>query len=143
MINMILKKLRLSSNYTQEQVALTIGVSRQAVAKWENGTTTPDIYNCMALAKLYGVSIDSLVTDSDDTRYMEIPPKGKHVFGLVKVGERGQIVIPKKAREIFQINSGDYLIVLGDEAQGIALAKHDRLMNFVESIFQAEECKED
>jgi len=52
-------------------------------------------------------------------------------------------VIPKKAREIFQINSGDYLIVLGDEAQGIALAKHDRLMHFVESIFQAEECKED
>jgi len=56
MINMILKKLRLSSDYTQEQVALTIGVSRQAVAKWENGTTTPDIYNCMALAKLYGDS---------------------------------------------------------------------------------------
>ena len=47
-------------------------------------------------------------------------PKGKHIFGTVKVGERGQIVIPKEAREIFDINPGDTLLVLGDEEQGIA-----------------------
>ena len=45
-------------------------------------------------------------------------PKGKHIFGTVKVGERGQIVIPKEAREIFDINPGDTLLVLGDEEQG-------------------------
>lgn len=52
-------------------------------------------------------------------------PKGKHIFGTVKVGERGQIVIPKEARKIFDINSGDTLLVLGDEEQGIAIVKAD------------------
>ena len=52
-------------------------------------------------------------------------PKGKHIFGTVKVGERGQIIIPKEAREIFDINPGDSLLVLGDEEQGIAIVKAD------------------
>ena len=52
-------------------------------------------------------------------------PKGTHIFGTVKVGERGQIVIPKEAREIFDINPGDSLLVLGDEEQGIAIVKAD------------------
>ncbi|MDO4175070.1 MAG: AbrB/MazE/SpoVT family DNA-binding domain-containing protein [Eubacteriales bacterium] len=52
-------------------------------------------------------------------------PKGKHIFGTVKVGERGQIVIPKEAREIFGIKPGDTLLVLGDEEQGIAVVKAD------------------
>lgn len=44
--------------------------------------------------------------------------KGQHIFGTVKVGEKGQIVIPKEARRIFGIKPGDTLLVLGDEAQG-------------------------
>ena len=52
-------------------------------------------------------------------------PKGKHIFGTVKVGERGQIVIPKEAREMFDINPGDILLVLGDEEHGIAVVKAD------------------
>lgn len=51
---------------------------------------------------------------------------GKHIFGTVKVGERGQIVIPKEAREIFAISPGDTLMVLGDEKRGIALVKADK-----------------
>lgn len=47
-------------------------------------------------------------------------PKGKYAW-TVKVGEKGQIVIPKEAREIFGINPGDTLILLGDEEQGIAI----------------------
>ena len=50
-------------------------------------------------------------------------PKGKHIFGTTKINDRGQIVIPKKARELFGINSGDALVVLGDEAEGIAIIK--------------------
>ncbi|MDU5083475.1 AbrB/MazE/SpoVT family DNA-binding domain-containing protein [uncultured Tissierella sp.] len=50
-------------------------------------------------------------------------PKGKHIFGTVKVGERGQIVIPKEARDLFDIKPGDILLVLGDEEQGIAITK--------------------
>ena len=52
-------------------------------------------------------------------------PKGKHIFGTVRVGERGQIVIPKEARELFDICPGDTLLVLGDEEQGIAVVKAD------------------
>ncbi len=52
-------------------------------------------------------------------------PKGKYIFGTVKVGERGQIVIPKEARELFDINPGDTLLVMGDKEQGIAIAKAD------------------
>ena len=54
-------------------------------------------------------------------------PKGKHIFGLVKVGERGQIVIPKEAREIFHIQAGDQLMLVGDEESGLAIITSDRL----------------
>jgi AbrB family looped-hinge helix DNA binding protein len=52
-------------------------------------------------------------------------PKGKHLFGTVKVGEKGQIVIPRDARKIFDINPGDTLMVLGDEKKGIAILKNE------------------
>lgn len=55
-------------------------------------------------------------------------PKGKHIFGTVRVGEKGQIVIPKDARKIFDIQPGDSLVVLGDEASGIAIMKSDAFM---------------
>jgi len=64
-------------------------------------------------------------------------PKGKHIFGTVKVGEKGQIVIPKDARDIFDIHPGDSLVVLGDEATGLAIMKNDVFLSQVASaIFQ-------
>ncbi|MGN7381932.1 helix-turn-helix domain-containing protein [Paenibacillus sp. SAFN-117] len=143
MINMNLKKMRKIMRYTQEEVADKIGVSRQAVAKWESGETMPDIHNCKALAELYGVALDDLVNDTNDKQEIGIKPKGKHIFGLVKVGERGQIVIPKKAREVFSIAPGDRLLVLGDEAQGIAIVKNESFLQFAEDIFKAQEYEEE
>ncbi|MEL7564647.1 MAG: helix-turn-helix domain-containing protein [Dehalobacterium sp.] len=143
MISMNLKKLRKTRRYTQEEVADKIGVSRQAVAKWENGETVPDINNCLALAELYGVTLDNLINYSDDKEKIGIQPKGKHIFGLVKVGERGQIVIPKKAREIFSICPGDSLLILGDEAQGIAIIKNEGFLQFAQEIFNAQEYKKE
>ncbi len=143
MINSNLKLLRNKSKFTQEEVADKIGVSRQAVAKWENGVTVPDINHCLALAELYKVSLDDLVNYRDTQNGMGLHPKGKHVFGLVTVGDQGQIVLPKKAREIFHISPGDSLVVLGDEGQGIALAKQDRIMNFVDAVKNAEESTEE
>ena len=119
--------LRSVNGYSQEEVAEKIGVSRQAYAKWEKGETVPDVERCQKLAELYGVTIDSLVNYSDKIgKTMVMPgPKGKHIFGTTKMNDRGQVVIPKKARELFGINSGDALVVLGDEAEGIALMKTD------------------
>lgn len=57
----LLKENRLRCKMTQEFVAESIGVSRQAVSKWENGTSEPNTSNLMALAKLYGISAEELL----------------------------------------------------------------------------------
>lgn len=54
-----------------------------------------------------------------------------------KVTSKGQIVIPKEARDIFDIKEGDTLIMLGDRNRGIALAKYDDYIKFAEEIFKA------
>lgn len=64
------------------------------------------------------------------------PPHGKHAW-TAKVGEKGQIVIPKEAREIFDIQPGDTLIILGDESQGLAIVKQEMLVKFAEAILKA------
>ena len=58
---------------------------------------------------------------------------------MVKVGDKGQIVIPAKARKIFDINPGEDLIVMGDEAQGIAIIKEKELVNLLQAIRDAKE----
>lgn len=129
--------LRNVNHLSLEEVANAIGVSRQAVSKWESGDTIPDIINCDALSELYDVSLDDLLHyDSDQTAY-GIPPKGKHMFGTTTVGERGQVVIPKAAREMLDLNVGDMLVVLGDEnaeTRGIALVPGEAFMETAKAI---------
>ena len=115
-----LSSLRQASGLSQEKVAEAVGVTRQAVAKWELGETTPDVLHCDALAELYGVSLDDLLHYEQRPGNPPPPPRGKHVFGAVQLGERGQIVIPKRARELFGLNRGDTLVVLGDTNPGTA-----------------------
>lgn len=128
--------LRNLNGYSQEEVAEKIGISRQAYAKWEKGETIPDVERCQKLAELYDTTIDGILNHTckvGDTPLMPAP-KGKHFFGTVKVNERGQIVIPKKAREVFDIKKDDALVILGDEAEGIALIKADffeRRLNYI------------
>ena len=64
-------------------------------------------------------------------------PQGKYAW-TAKVGEKGQIVIPKEARDVFNIQPGDTLILLGDEAQGIAIVKQDMLVKFAEAILRTQ-----
>ena len=135
MISKNLMFLRNAHHFTLEYVAEKIGVSRQAVAKWENGESIPDLMNSMALANLYGVTIDDLVHHDHDKKGYAVPPVGKHIFGNVTVGERGQIVIPKKARDIFDFQPGENLIIFGDEEQGgLALVKSSTFMKMAEDI---------
>ena len=59
-----------------------------------------------------------------------VAENGKYIFGVVKVGERGQIVIPKEAREQYDIKAGDSLMVLGDD-KGIAMLKTEVFQNII------------
>lgn len=118
--------LRKLHGFSQDELAEKIGVTRQTLSKYEIGESLPDIERCKRLADIFGVSMDDLVnyekTDRENLG-LEVPPKGKHVFGMVKVGDKGQIVIPANARKIFDIQPGDNLLILGDEEQGIAILK--------------------
>ena len=69
-------------------------------------------------------------------------PMGKYAW-TAKVGEKGQIVIPKEAREVFGIRPGDTLLVLGDIERGLALVKNDAFMQFAQAIFDAQDPKEE
>ena len=117
-----IRMLRRLHGLSQEEVAERVGVSRQAYAKWERGTTIPDVEKCGLLAKMYGTTVDSLLRDETTEGIGTIPPPpaGKSIWGSVTINERGQIVIPKGARDRYCLAAGMRLIVLGDEI-GIAL----------------------
>lgn len=124
--------LRKMHNISQEELAERVGISRQTLSKYETGESIPDIEKTKAIADVFGVSLDDLVNyDPTENKGLKIPPKGKHMFGSVKVGDKGQIVIPARARKIFDIQPGDNLIVLGDEGQGIAIIKEKGLMELL------------
>ena len=60
---------------------------------------------------------------------------GKYIFGVVKVGDKGQIVIPKDARKIYDIKPGDALMMLGDQ-KGIALLKTDIFQGIIDQAME-------
>ena len=121
--------LRKLHGYSQEEVAEKIDISRQAYAKWETGATVPDIEKCSLLAEVYGTTIDGLVRTEPEEGVGMIPPapKGKNIWGSVAINDRGQIVIPKGARDLFGLTGGQRLIVLSDE-NGIALIPDEAFM---------------
>ena len=60
-----LQKLREENNFSQEKLAEELGVSRQAISKWETGQSKPDIENIVKLSNLYMVSTDRILKDAD------------------------------------------------------------------------------
>ena len=65
-------------------------------------------------------------------------PKGKYAW-TATVSEKGQIVIPKQAREIFGIKPGDTLVLLGDEKRGIAIPPKSMFSRFAAAVFETSE----
>lgn len=131
-----LVQLRKLNQLTQEDVAEKAGVTRQAVAKWEAGETVPDLEKCRLLAELFGVSLDDLANyEPEKNLGLGLPPKGKQLFGVVTVGDKGQIVIPAKARTHYHISPGDQLVVLGDdESQALAVVKSQQIMALADAV---------
>lgn len=136
--------LRNLNGFSQEAIAGKINISRQAYAKWESGATIPDIEKCSLLANIYGVTIDSLIqsTTADGIGLIPPAPKGKNIWGSVTVNDRGQIVIPKSARDKFNLVSGKRLIVLSDD-EGIALVPAETFENNMRKIMELASAKND
>ena len=102
--------LRNLHGLSQEAVSEKIGISRQAYAKWETGATVPDVEKCALLAEVYGTTVDSLIRTEPMEGVGTIPPspKGKNIWGSAAINDRGQIVIPKGARDLFGLTGGHF-----------------------------------
>ena len=61
-------------------------------------------------------------------------PEGKYAW-MVKIGEKGQFVIPKEAREIFELHPGDEILVLGDVDRGIAILPKAKQQDYIKQVF--------
>ena len=133
MISETIALLRKKSGYSQEKLAEKVGVSRQTLSKWELGDSLPDIISSSRLAEIFDISLDELV-NGDVSPFAAKAKEGKYIFGTVTVGEKGQIVIPVRARKIFNIQKDDSLMVLGDINQGLALLKSDFFIQSFEEM---------
>ena len=114
----MLKAYRKKNGYTQDEIAEKLGVSRQAVAKWERGESVPDIESVVSLAGFFGVTVDVLVKSTE-----AVGNGQQYMFGLAKLNDKGQITLPIECRRVFGIEPGDLILVLGDTDKGIALVK--------------------
>ena len=134
MIGKILQILRKQMDLTQEALAERVNVARQTIVKWESGESTPDLEAAARLAEVLQVSLDDLVNMPVGEMAGGQSMKGKHVFGIVTVSDKGQIVIPVRARKVFHLKPGDQLMVLGDEEKGLALVDAQFFIAAMEGI---------
>lgn len=67
----------------------------------------------------------------------------RRVFGTAKVGDRGQIVIPKEARELFHIQPGDTLLILGEKETGLIVSRPEVLNNIANELFNSVKTEDD
>ena len=109
--------LRNLKGLTQEQVAEVVEISRQSYAKWEQGDAL--------------MHYDEKVGNTK----MAPPPEGKFLWGTIKLGNRGQIVIPKEARDKYGLQEGSRLVVLGNE-EGIALIQAEKFESQLKSALE-------
>ncbi|MGN1164272.1 MAG: helix-turn-helix domain-containing protein [Candidatus Ornithospirochaeta sp.] len=131
--------LRKKNGMTQEMLSEKINVSRQTVAKWERGESEPDCSSLMRLSSLFDVTIDSLVGNvGEEEKIVGVAPKGKYFFGMAKIGSGYTITLPKKALDVFNLEVGSELAILGDEDRGFALVPKKQITDMFSLLGQKE-----
>lgn len=133
-MNIGLKEVRQSAKLTQEQLAEKMNVSRQSVAKWENGESVPDIAKCCELAKIFDMEIEDIASMFIQNYDTGLPhPKNRYLFGVSRIVDN-KIILPEEALNVFELKNGDDLIVLGDITQGIALLPKKGYNDFISLV---------
>ncbi len=132
-----LKNLRLEAKMTQEDLAERMNVSRQSVAKWENGESVPDVIKCSELAKIFNLTVEdiALIFLNKDGRF-DFSPNNKYIFGKCIINDN-KIVLPDEALRVFGLKNGDELVLLGDASQGLALVPLSAVNEFVKEFVNA------
>lgn len=125
-----LRMLRRRYRISQEDFAEVVGVARQTIMKWENNERVPDVLMAKKMAEALQVTLDEMLDFDEEKGEEQLPSleaDEKYVFGKITVGPGGQIRIPKEARKVLDIKTGDEMIVLGDIERGIELISADIL----------------
>lgn len=104
-----LQKLRKEHGYSQEQLADELGVSRQAVSKWERGEASPDTDNLIALARLYNISVDNLLFENSAEEVQKITPA--EVESGSEENEQAKVKSKRRYRDIVGVVSGATVFV--------------------------------
>lgn len=127
-------KLRKKNGYSQEEVADKLGLSRQAVSKWERAEASPDTDNLICLAKLYGISLDELLSTDDDIETIvkeqvkkdEKPEKEKEGIHLVddegnkmSITDDGVVCYDEKGNIVKRKNPDKKMVILGAVEAGL------------------------
>lgn len=102
-----LRKLRKDKNMSQEDLALTLGVSRQAVSKWENGQGYPETDKIIAIGRLFGVTTDYLLVDGENGEKVDDLEEGYYVSR-----ETAAAYLANKKRDVFIISIGVAILIL-------------------------------
>lgn len=87
--------LRREHGYSQEELAARLGVSRQAVSKWERAESSPDTDNLIALARLYGISLDELLLQPGQPGESEDARETREVFEAAQAWEEAEARVEK------------------------------------------------
>ncbi len=116
-----LRSFRKTKNFTQKEIAFRIGVSEQAVSKWENGECLPDVYNLKVLGQLLHISVDTLLATENDNfeRVIETIKIGGAEFEIVEKQETilaGKVIYAKDYEDIDGFNCA-IEAVTGEEKQ--------------------------
>ena len=91
--------LRREQGWSQEELALRLGVSRQAVSKWERAESSPDTDNLIALAQLYGISLDELLLHAPEEGEQAQAREDREVFATAEAWEAGEARLEKQRKK--------------------------------------------